>query len=267
MKIKVVTLFPDLINSFLDNGIFKKAFEKELVKVEVINLRDYSSSKHRSVDDTPYGGKPGMVIAADSFMNFFENNSSGFVVFPSPQGVKLNNNLSRELSTKDEITIICGHYEGIDERVIERYVDLELSIGDYVLSGGELPSLVILDSIVRFIPGFIAKDSVDRDSFENSLLNSAVYTKPSSIDFDKDGLDKKGLDKSREDISSSSEVPKELLSGNHSLVEAYRRRDAIYRTLVKRPDLLLNIDKKDIDEVILLCESIVGFLKKRREKE
>ena len=240
MKVRILTIFPDLIRAFVDNGIFNRAIENNILTIEVYDLREFTDNRHKSVDDYSFGGGAGMVLKAEPFFNFFEKSKAKNVIFPSPQGVKLNNKLSRELSQKQELTFICGHYEGVDERVIEKYVDLEVSLGDYVLSGGELPSLVIMDSILRFIPEFIKKASSELESFEDSLLDNAVYTRPSNID--------------------NEEVPNVLISGNHSHIEEYRKRDSIYRTLLRRPDLLKNISDEDKKLLKKIIEKVLNDL-------
>jgi tRNA (guanine37-N1)-methyltransferase len=241
MKINIITIFPNLIKEFIDTAIFKRAQEKKILSINICDLRDYSNNKHRSVDDYSYGGKPGMVLQAEPFFNYFKENSVKNVVFVSPQGTTLNRSISKELSELDELTIICGHYEGIDDRVIEKHVDIEISLGDYVLSGGELPSLVLIDSIIRFIPNFIDKDSVSNDSFEKPLLDHGVYTRPKNI--------------------CDLLVPSELISGNHSLIDKYRKLDSIYRTMLKRRDLLKKLDDKDKEIVRYICEDILKDLK------
>ena len=225
MKITIVTIFPQLINSFTNNRIFQRALENNIIDLNIVNLRDFSNNKHKSVDDYGFGGGVGMVLKPESFFDFFKKSGAKNIIFPSPQGVKLNNEIAKELSSKNELTFICGHYEGIDERVVEKYVDLEVSIGDYVVSGGELPTMVILDSIIRFIPQFIKKESAEIESFEAGKLDFGVYTRPETID--------------------NLKVPSVLTSGNHSMINQYRKRDSLLRTLIKRPDLISKLPKED----------------------
>lgn len=239
MKINIVTIFPKLIETFLSNGIFQRAIDKGIVAVNIYNLRDFSSDRLGNVDDAPYGGGRGMVLKVEPFINLFNKIDAKNIIFPSPQGVKLDNRVARELSSKEEITLICGHYEGIDERVM-KHVDLEVSLGDYVISGGELASLIILDATLRFVPKYIKSESTEKDSFERSLLDSAPYTRPS--------------------IFESDSVPKELMSGNHSLIEEYRRKDAIYRTLIKRPDLLTKLNIEDREYLKRICLDILKHI-------
>ncbi len=230
MKINIVTLFPKMVETFLDTAIIRKAKEKGFLEINIYDLRDYADNSYRSVDDYPYGGGPGMVIEPTPIFNFFKSlykneASNNFVVSPSPQGRLLSHNLAKELSQKEEITLLCGHYEGIDERAIDRFVDCEISIGDFVLSGGELPSLVILDSILRLVDGVISKNSADEDSFGDGLLDSPCYTRPREID--------------------DLKVPEELLNGNHKEIALWRREERLTRTLIRRPDLLKNCSEED----------------------
>ena len=217
MKINILTLFPAMFAGFKGESIIKRAINSGSLEINIIDIRDYTFDKHNTADDTPFGGGAGMVLKAEPIFRALEN-TSGKVIYTSPQGVTLNQNLSNDLSAEEEITIIAGHYEGIDERVIEEKVDLEISIGDFVLTGGELPAMVIADSIARLLPGVIKKDSYEQDSFYNGLLDHPHYTRPAEID---------GL-----------KVPEILLSGHHKNIELWRKKESLKRTYLRRPDLL-----------------------------
>jgi len=217
MKINILTLFPAMFTGFKSESIIKRAINSGSLEINIIDIRDYTFDKHNTADDTPFGGGAGMVLKAEPIFRALEN-TSGKVIYTSPQGVTLNQNLSNELSFEEEITIIAGHYEGIDERVIEQKVDLEISIGDFVLTGGELPAMVIADSIARLLPGVINKDSYEQDSFYNGLLDHPHYTRPAEID---------GL-----------KIPEILLSGHHKNIELWRKKESLKRTYLRRPDLL-----------------------------
>ncbi|QHX36529.1 tRNA (guanosine(37)-N1)-methyltransferase TrmD [Spiroplasma sp. BIUS-1] len=220
MKFSIITLFPNLINSYISESIIKRAIDKNSIEVEVIDLRNHTNLKHNQVDDYQFGGGKGMVLMVEPVVNAIESckQQNSLVVLTSPQGKTWNQNLAREYAIKYEhIILICGHYEGFDERILD-YVDLELSIGDYVLTGGEIASIVVLDSITRLLDGVIAKDSHLNDSFENNLLDHPVYTKP--IEF------------------RGKTVPEVLTSGHHANVEKYRQEGRLRNTFNKRPDLL-----------------------------
>lgn len=237
MKINIVTIFPHLIETFLDNAMVKRAKNNGVLEINIFNLREYSKDKHKCVDDYPFGGGPGMVLKSEPFFNFLKKDR-GKLIYPSPQGVVLDNDLAKELSNEKEITLICGHYEGIDERVLER-VDLEISIGDYVVSGGELPSLIVLDSIIRFIPNFMNNiKSAKQDSFNNNLLDSEEYTRPSSI--------------------NGETIPDVLLSGHHGKIAEWKKRNSILRTLVRRPDLINDMSESDKKILKDICKNALS---------
>ena len=233
MKINILTLFPAMFVGFKSESIIKRAINSGALEINIIDIRDYTFDKHKTADDTPFGGGAGMVLKAEPIFKALEN-TSGKVIYTSPQGVRLHQNLSNELSTEEEITIIAGHYEGIDERVIEEKVDLEISIGDFVLTGGELPAMVIADSVARLLPGVIKKDSYEQDSFYNGLLDHPHYTRPAEFD---------GL-----------KMPEMLLSGHHKNIELWRKKESLKRTYLRRPDLLENREftkeeKKMLEEI------------------
>ncbi len=220
MKFTILTLFPNIIESYIKESIIKRAIEKELIEVEIINIRDYTLYNNNQVDDTPYGGGSGMVLMCEPVVRAIEavKTDDSKVYLMSPGGTLLSDSFASTLvfSTK-HLILVCGHYEGFDER-IKNFVDGEISIGDYVLTGGELPSLVILDTLSRFIPGVIAKDSFQNESFKNNLLDYPVYTKP---------RDFRGY-----------LVPDVLLSGDHKKIAQYRLEEQIRITKETRSDLL-----------------------------
>ena len=229
MRINILTLFPNMFNGFLDESIIKRAIAKRKVNIKINNLRDYTDDKHGHVDDTPYGGGAGMVLKCQPVFDAVESlkNKDTKVILLSPQGVPFTQRLAKKLSEEKDLIMICGHYEGFDER-ISSICDMEVSIGDYVLTGGELPSMVITDAITRLIPGVIEEESHENDSFEDNLLDYPTYTKP---------RDFKGM-----------KVPDVLLSGDHKKIEEWRKSEALRATKEKRPDLLVK-EVKDTEYV------------------
>jgi tRNA (guanine37-N1)-methyltransferase len=227
VKIWVLTLFPEMFQGPLSTSILKRAKEKGLFDYQLVNFRDFAKDRHRTVDDTPYGGGAGMVLkpepvfaAVDSIMA--QANSCPYRILTTPQGEPFNQRLAKELAAKEELLFICGHYEGYDER-IRSLADREISIGDYVLTGGELATMVMIDAIVRLIPGALGDEqSAQNDSFSEGLLDYPQYTKPAVF---------RGL-----------AVPEILLSGHHARIAAWRRRQALQRTAERRPDLLAKLD-------------------------
>lgn len=230
MKIDILTLFPSMFDGFKSESIIKRAIEEKKVEINTINFRDYAKNKHKKVDDTPYGGGSGMVLMCQPIFDCVENikTEKSKVILLSPQGIKYDQKKAYELSKENHLIFICGHYEGFDERIKE-ICDEEISIGDYVLTGGELPSMVITDSIVRLLPGVIDEESSLNESFNNDLLDYPTYTKPRNY---------KGLF-----------VPDVLLSGDHKKIEEWRLNKQLKVTEEKRPDLLKNkvkLSKKGI---------------------
>ena len=222
IKFDLITIFPDSLQVYLDSSILKIAQEKKLVEIKVHNLRDWSSNKHKSVDDTLYGGGPGMLFVIEPIFNALKElkKKNTKVFLTSPKGKKLEQNTLVELSQNIDAhyIVLCGHYEGFDQRVHDNLVDYEFSIGDYVLSGGELPALVLVDGITRLIPGVLGNEkSLDRESFTNDVLDFPQYTKPAEF---------KGW-----------KVPEVLLSGNHREIEKWREENSLSETKNKRPDL------------------------------
>ncbi len=235
MKFTIITLFPSVINEYISTSIISKAQDKNLIEIDVVDLRQFGKGSRRNVDDTVYGGGDGMVITApvlDEALASIDGIDTAHIIYLSPKGKVLTQKVSNELLEHKHIVFIAGHYEGIDERIFSLYNIHELSIGDYVLTGGELPALVVLDSITRLIPGVIKEGSRQNESFEGLLLEESQYTKPEEY---------KGL-----------KVPEVLLSGNHAKVDEYRYEEKLYQTLKKRPDLFkryINENKLDINKI------------------
>ena len=225
MHIDILCLFPEMFTSPLNESIIKRAREQELVNITVHNVRDYTHDKHHTVDDYPYGGGPGMVLKPEPIFEAAEavkqqlGVSEMPIILLTPQGRLFSQSVARELSLHPYLMLVCGHYEGLDERVCEYLATDEISIGDYVLSGGELAALVVVDAVVRLIPGVLgSQDSAGSDSHSNGLLEYPQYTRP--------------------DVYQDWQVPPVLLSGNHGEIAQWRRHQAILRTAKRRPDLL-----------------------------
>lgn len=215
MRIDILTLFPDMFTGFLNESIIKRAIDKELIEINLINFRDYTPDPHNKVDDTPFGGGPGMVLMIEPIYNALMDikTDKSHVVLLSPSGVTFNQKKAKTLKKYKHLILICGHYEGFDDR-IKSFIDEEISIGDFILTGGELPAMMISDAIIRLIPGVINFESLENESFETDLLDYPVYTKPRSF---------KGLD-----------VPEVLLSGDHKKIDEYRREEQIRLTEEKK---------------------------------
>ena len=219
MKIDILTLFPDSISGFINESIIKRAISSGKVQINLINFRDYSPLNNNQVDDTPYGGGPGMVLRCEPIFNCLDDikTDDSYVILLTPEGRIYKQSVAKELTNKKHIILICGHYEGFDER-IKTLVDEEISIGDYILTGGEIAATVIIDSITRLIDGVITKESLDSESFNDNLLDYPTYTKPAEY---------RGL-----------KVPDVLISGNHELINKWREEKRVEKTKEKRPDLL-----------------------------
>ena len=222
MRFDIITLFPEMFSAIKEEGVIARAIKKSIISINEWQLRDFSENKYKNVDDKAYGGGAGMVMQVkpirDCIKKIKEQEPKTKVIYLSPQGEPLNQNLVEKLSSFESLTLLCGRYEGVDDRIIENDVDLEVSIGDYVISGGELAAMVLIDSVSRRLPNVLGnKDSLN-DSFVNNLLDSPYYTRPESIDGDI--------------------VPEVLLSGNQAKIDAWRLEQAKNKTKQKRPDLL-----------------------------
>lgn len=224
MRIDILTLFPDMCTSVITESITGRAIRNGLIEINAVNIRDYSTNRHKKVDDTPYGGGTGMIMQAEPIYLCFQEickitNTKPHCIYMSPAGKTLTQEKVKELSSLDNIAIICGHYEGVDERIIEEIVDEEISIGDFVVTGGELPALILSDSIARMLPGVLANEEAKtEESHYQGLLEYPQYTKPSEW--------------------RGRTVPDVLLSGHHANIEAWRKEQAVIRTRERRPDLL-----------------------------
>ncbi len=220
MKITVLTLFPEMIRPFFSSSIMKRAVDKGIISYEIINFREFSTGFHHKADDLPFGGGAGMVIMPEPLGKALDSvrASEKRVIFPTPSGKLFTESYAAELAEEDELVFICGHYEGIDQRIIDRYVDDEISIGDYVLSSGETSSIVIIDALYRLIDGVIAEESLEEESFCDNLLEYPQYTRPSRY--------------------CNEMVPSVLLSGHHDNIARYRYDQRLIKTLLNRPDLL-----------------------------
>ncbi|MFV0341287.1 MAG: tRNA (guanosine(37)-N1)-methyltransferase TrmD [Anaerocolumna sp.] len=240
MNFHVLTLFPDMIKQGLHTSITGRALDKGLLGLNAVNIRDFSENKHNHVDDYPYGGGAGMVMAAGPVYRAYESvnenissNKKVRVVYLTPQGKMFNQTMAEEFAKEEDLVLLCGHYEGIDERVLELIVTDYVSIGDYVLTGGELPAMVMIDSISRLVPGVLNNDvSAEFESLQDNLLEYPQYTRP--------------------DVFMDKEVPEVLLSGHHGNIEKWRRQQSIIRTYHNRPDLLENavLTKKEQDFLV-----------------
>ena len=224
MQFYIMTLFPDMVMDGLNTSIIGRAMDKGLLDIEAVNIRDYAFNKHNSVDDYPYGGGAGMVMQPGPVYRSYESVTEkiGYkprVIYLTPQGKVFNQSMAEEFSEEEDLVFLCGHYEGIDERVLEMIVTDNVSIGDYVLTGGELPSMVMIDAISRLVPGVLNNDvSAEFESFNDNLLEYPQYTRP--------------------EVYEGKTVPQVLLSGHHKNIESWRREQSIRRTLERRPDLL-----------------------------
>ena len=222
MIIDVLTIFPEIFEDFKKWSIVGRAIENDIFSLNPVNIRDYSSNKHKKVDDYPFGGGPGMVMTPEPLCRSIEACKLGKkskVIYLSPQGRKYNQSLAKELAQEEHLILLCGHYEGIDNRVIEDYVDMEISIGDYVLTGGEIPAMALVESVVRLLPGTLSQeDSFTEESHYNGLLEHPQYTRPREY--------------------RGREVPEVLLSGHHGNIEKWKRYEALKATYIKRPDML-----------------------------
>ncbi len=237
MKFDVLTLFPEMFEP-IKHSIIERALEKNLININLINIRDFSKDKHKHVDDTPYGGGAGMLLRPDVVYDAYESvkDEDAKVIYLSPKGKLFNQNKAKELSKQKHLILLCGHYEGIDQRVLDEIVDEEISIGDYVLTGGELPAMVMIDSISRYVDGVLSEDSTKEESFSNldNLLEYPQYTRP---------LEFRGKN-----------VPEVLTSGNHAEIDKWRKEQSLIATYRKRPELLSEEQSKMAKSIIAKCD-------------
>ena len=220
MKFDILTLFPEMFEP-IKQSVIGKATEKNLIEINLINIRDFSENKHKKVDDTPYGGGAGMVMVPDVVYNAYlsiKDRKNAKVIYLSPKGKTLNQSKVEKLSKEEHIVLLCGHYEGIDQRVIDEIVDEEISIGDYVLTGGEIPAMVLIDSVSRYVKGVLKEESIKEETFTNGLLEYPQYTRP--------------------EVFLNKRVPEVLLSGHHENIKKWREEKSLEMTKQKRPDLL-----------------------------
>jgi len=251
MNYHIMTLFPDMVLDGLNTSIIGRAVDKGLLSIEAVNIRDYTKEKHGHVDDAPYGGGAGMVMQAapvcDAYQALCEKlGKRPRVLYMTPQGRVFNQSIAEELAKEDDLVFLCGHYEGIDERALELIVTDYLSVGDYVLTGGELPAMVMIDCVSRLVPGVLNNDaSAEIESFHDNLLEYPQYTRP--------------------EIYEGMRVPEVLLSGHHKNIETWRRQQSIKRTLERRPDLLegANLSKKEK----LYLEELLEEIRQSKEEE
>ena len=237
-RIDVLTLFPEMMEAVLGESIIGRARKSGKLNINFTNIRDYTKMKHGHVDDSPYGGGRGMVMAVqpirDALQSVTREDVTPYVVYMSPQGKVFNQDMAKNLLEKDHLVFLCGHYEGVDERVIEDFVDMELSIGDYVLTGGEIPAMAVIDCVCRMVDGVLPdEDAFTEESHFNGLLEYPHYTRP-------------------EETENGKRVPDVLLSGHHKNIEKWRRRQSLYRTWKKRPDMLKGAPLTDEDKKYLL---------------
>lgn len=232
MKFDVLTLFPEMFNA-LKQSIIGRAEENNLIHINIVNMRDFSKDKHKKVDDTPYGGGAGMVIKPDIVYDSYNSvkEEKAKVIYLSPQGNILNQRKVEALSKEEHLILLCGHYEGIDQRVLDEIVDEEISIGDYVLTGGEIPAMVLIDSVSRYVDGVLSQDSTSEESFSQGILEYPQYTRP--------------------EIFDGVKVPDVLLSGHHANISKWRRCEALKNTYYKRPELLEKVKLSDEDKKII----------------
>ncbi len=250
MLVHILSIFPEFFVSPLSESMIKRAQEKGKVKIDVVNMRDFARDKHNTMDDAPFGGGAGMVMLVEPLYECIKSvakkNDDEKIVLTSPQGKRFNQNKARELSALDHLVLVCGHYKGVDERIKDLFPIEEMSIGDYVLTGGEFATLVILDAVIRLIPGVIGNfESAQTDSFYQGILGYPQYTRPAEF---------RGL-----------KVPEVLLSGDHEKIRLWRRKKALEETLSKRPDLLENATLSDEDKNLI--DDIKKETKERSKKQ
>jgi tRNA (guanine37-N1)-methyltransferase len=236
MKFVVLSIFPEMFESFWAHGIIRRAIDQNKISTETINIRDFATDRHQMTDDRPFGGGNGMVMKPEPLVEAIrsvkKNTGAAKTVLLTPQGRSFNQKMARELASISELVLVCGRYEGVDERLCHEFIDYEISIGDYVLTGGELAAMVIIEAVTRLIPGTLGgEDSAEKDSFSDGLLEHAHYTRPRNFE--------------------GKDVPDVLLSGHHGEIELWRAESSVMRTLLKRPDLLRKKQLSDREAEIL----------------
>jgi tRNA (guanine-N1)-methyltransferase len=234
MRVDFLTIFPDLFSGFLEHGLIHQAQEKKILQLRVHDLRNFTTDRHRSIDDVSYGGGPGMVFKPEPVFQAVEaiRETGALVILPSPQGVVFDQTIAQELAIAPQLIFLCARYEGVDERICERLVDREVSIGDFVVMGGELPAMLMLEAIARLVPGVVGcQDSLTAESFQEPLLDHPHYTRPEDF--------------------RGWKVPPVLLSGHHEEVRRWRRKMALIRTRERRPDLFAKLDLSEEDRRLL----------------
>lgn len=239
MKITILTLFPEMFDSFLNTSIIKRAISKEVVTINVINIRDFTLDKYGRVDSAPVGGGAGLIMKCQPVIDALKSQEKGKVILFSPRGQTFNQAKAHELSKENHIILLCGHYEGLDER-ISSYVDEEISIGDYILTGGEIASLAVSDAIIRLLDGAITHESIEEESFENGLLEYPQYTEPYEYD--------------------NKTIPDILYSGNHEAIAKWRKKESLRITKERRPDLFLKypLSKQDLKLLKEIEDGTIG---------
>jgi len=243
MNFIVLTIFPEMFNPFWEHGIIKRAIDRSKILASAVDIRDFAEGRHRTTDDRPYGGGCGMIMKpeplAGAIRAAVKKAPLSKRILLTPQGRRFDQSVARELASSDGVILVCGRYEGVDERICHDFIDAEISIGDYVLTGGELAAMVIIDAVTRLIPGVLGgKDSAEKDSFSGSVLEHAQYTRPSTFE---------GIN-----------VPEVLLSGNHQEIEKWRLETSLIRTFLKRRDLLENrrLSLREIEILKKWCHDI-----------
>jgi len=256
MKFTVLTLFPDIVKAFFENSIMAKAVEKEIIAYDLVNIRDFATDKHHTCDDGTYGGGAGQLMLAEPISKALDSVKAGkkYVIYVTPSGKPLTQDVAEKLSHKDELVFICGRYEGIDQRIIDSYVDAEISIGDYVMSSGEVAATVVIDTVYRLVDGVISHESLEEESYCDGLLEYPQYTHP--------------------EVWKGMRVPPVLLSGNHEEIRKWRLKKRLEKTLVNRPDLInlarmkgqLSEEAEKMIEEINETTSLKNTKKKRSKK-
>ena len=246
MRIAVLSLFPEMFQGFLSSSIIGRAIQEELLHIEVTDIRPFSDKKHKNTDDYPFGGGAGMVMLAqpivDAVRAMRAKGFSGPCIYLSPHGRPLTQQKVISLAQNDDIVLLCGHYEGVDQRAIEAVVDEEISVGDFILTGGELPAMCLIDAVARYVPGVLGSDeSTDEESFTDGLLEYPQYTRPR--------------------VFEGKEVPEILMNGNHALIKAWRRKESLHVTLERRPDLFASapMTEKERREALAWLETRNGM--------